>query len=203
MSWADEQLVARVHDGDDVAIAVLLTRYRPLIRGRARTYFLVGGDRDDLVQEGMLGLFKAVRDFDASREMSFRGFAEVCVNRQIISAVKAATRFKHRPLSGYVSLTEPIDVGGSSIADTIVAPGLQDPADVLVSTERMDALRAHLETSLSTFEAEVLNLHLGGASYSEMALRVGRGTKAVDNALQRIKRKLETHLERRQQSEVG
>jgi RNA polymerase sporulation-specific sigma factor len=196
-------LVTRVHDGDDVAIAVLLTRYRPLIRARARAYFLVGGDRDDLLQEGMVGLFKAVRDYDPSHDLSFRGFAEVCVNRQIISAVKASTRFKHRPLNGYLSLSEPIDARGSSIADYIVAPGLQDPADVVVSTERMRALRAHLGSALSTFETEVLHLHLNGSSYAEMALRLGRGTKAIDNALQRVKRKLESHLDRRAQSEVG
>jgi len=203
LSCEDENLVGRVHDGDDVAVAVLITRYRPLVRSRARAFFLNGGDHDDLVQEGMLGLFKAMRDFDLSREMSFRGFAEVCVNRQIISAVKASTRFKHRPLNGYVSLSEPTDSTGNSIVDRFAAPGLQDPADVLVSSERMQALREHLGTSLSRFEAEVLHLHLSGASYAEIALRLGRGTKAVDNALQRIKRKLEVHLERREQSEVG
>lgn len=199
----DESLVARVHDGDDVAIAVVLVRYRPLVRARARSYFLVGGDNDDLVQEGMVGLFKAVRDFDASRELSFRGFAEVCVNRQIIGAVKASTRFKHRPLSGYLSLTAPTGADGASVADRFAAPGLQDPADVVVSGERMRALREHLDSSLSDFEAEVLHLHLSGSSYAEMAARLGRGTKAVDNALQRIKRKLEVHLERREQSEAG
>jgi RNA polymerase sporulation-specific sigma factor len=203
LSWEDEQLVARVHDGDDVAIAVLLTRYRPLIRARARSYFLVGGDRDDLIQEGMVGLFKAVRDYDVTRDLSFRGFAEVCVSRQIISAVKASTRFKHRPLNGYVSINEPADDGGPAFADFIAAPGLQDPADVIVSAERMRALRAHLGSALSRFEAEVLHLHLSGASYAEMALRVGRGTKAIDNALQRVKRKLEAHLEQRERSEVG
>lgn len=201
LSWEDERLVDAVHAGDDASIAVLLTRYRSFVGHRARAYFLSGGDRDDLMQEGLLGLYKAVRDFDAARGPAFRAFADVCVRRQLISAVKAATRQKHQPLNGFVSLAG--GPGEPDLADVVAAPGLQDPADVLVSLERHRALREHLDSALTELETEVLHLHLAGASYAEIGEQLGRGTKTIDNALQRIKRKLEAHLKRRAIAEVG
>ncbi|HLH46492.1 MAG TPA: RNA polymerase sporulation sigma factor SigH [Acidimicrobiales bacterium] len=194
----DEQLVARWHDGDDEALETLLVRYRCFARSKARSYFIVGADRDDIEQEGLIGLYKAARDYRADRQASFRAFAEVCVTRQVISAIKAATRYKHRPLNGYVSLSgsacsdEPQE---RALEELLDGHGALDPADEVVSREQLAAIRRNVTESLSGLEVDVLRLYVQGKSYQEIGTRLGRRSKSIDNALQRIKRKLDPERE--------
>jgi RNA polymerase sporulation-specific sigma factor len=192
---SDETLVRRFHEGDVEALDLLLARYRRFARAKARGYFLAGGDTDDIEQEGMIGLFKAIRDFRHGQS-SFRAFAELCVTRQIMTAIKIACRQKHQPLNRYVSLSglRVIDDPSEGLIEELFDQRVPDPADEVVSLEGQAAMRAALADLLSTLEVDVLRLHLDGCSYSEISVRLGRHTKAVDNALQRIKRKLEVHL---------
>lgn len=194
---ADSLLVSAAQKGDQVASAVLLRRYNGLVRSRARSYFLAGADRDDIMQEGLIGLYKAIRDYDPTRQASFHSFAELCVTRQIISAVKSATRRKHSPLNGYVSLSRPTlteDDGERLLEDIIAAREICDPAELLISAWETEYIARGVTDSLSSFEAEVLRLYSRGTSYVDIAAKLGRHTKAVDNALQRIKRKMETQV---------
>ena len=203
---SDDALVVAARAGDDLALAELLTRYRAFARSKTRSYFLVGADREDVVQEGMIGLYKAIRDFDPDRQSSFRAFAELCVSRQVITAVKTATRQKHGPLNSYVSLTRPVvqdDEGERVLADVLPTTATVDPADLVVSAERIRALQQHVDTVLSDLEVEVLRLYVDGKSYVEIAELLDRHTKAVDNALQRIKKKLTSHLREREMAEHG
>ncbi|MHB8340149.1 MAG: RNA polymerase sporulation sigma factor SigH [Mycobacteriales bacterium] len=205
-SHGDDALVLASRDGDDVALAELLTRYRAFARSKARSYFLVGADREDIIQEGMIGLYKAIRDFNPELETSFRAFAELCVTRQIITAIKTATRHKHAPLNSYVSFSRPVggDVEGDRVlADILPAVAICDPAELVISAERIRALQRHLDAVLSDLEVEVLRLYVEGKSYLEIAEVLHRHVKSVDNALQRIKRKLEGHLREREVAEVG
>lgn len=203
---SDEALVAAVWDGDELALGALLRRYRRVVRARARSYFLAGADRDDVVQEGMIGLYKAIRDYDAGRERSFRGFAELCISRQILTAVKVASRKKHTPLNRSVSLHTPVhdsadgEVGGELIDQ--VAADVPDPADDVVAASEIGAMEDHFERVLSDLEADVLARHLGGATYAEIAEALGRHVKAVDNALQRIKRKVGDYLDARRMADL-
>lgn len=192
----DEQLVARVRTGDGDAVDELLDRYRGFARYKASAYFLRGGDRDDVVQEGMIGLYKAIRDFDADRGAAFRTFAELCITRQILTAIKAATRQKHAPLNTYVSFDQPTSSGsGLSLEETLGRPeDATDPLHRLVSSDTLRRLEELVGSLLSDLEADVLDLYVAGHSYKEIADAVGRHVKAVDNAIQRAKRKLEEHL---------
>jgi RNA polymerase sporulation-specific sigma factor len=202
----DEALVAAARAGDDDALAVLLTKYRGFARSKARSYFLVGADREDIVQEGMIGLYKAVRDFNPDLETSFRAFAELCVTRQIITAIKTATRQKHGPLNNYVSFSRPVladDDGERCLGDMLSAGAHCDPADLVISAERIRALQRHVDAALSDLEAEVLRLYVEGKSYQEIADLLQRHVKSIDNALQRIKRKLDGHLREREAHEAG
>ncbi len=202
----DEVLVARVRAGDEGALAELLSRYRAFARHRARPYFLAGADRDDVVQEALIGLYEAVRDDDAGREVSFRAFAEVCVTRQVVSAVRAATRHKHGPLNDYVSFSRPLaveDDGERCVADVLPSAAQHDPAELLVAADRLRALQAHVDEVLSDLETEVLRLWVEGRSYQQIAERLHRRVKTVDNALQRAKRKLEEHLRAPTLAEAG
>jgi RNA polymerase sporulation-specific sigma factor len=174
----DVRLVIRARNGDGAALDVLIRRYTGFVRLKASSYFLAGGDSDDLVQEGMIGLYKAVRDFRADKETSFRSFAELCITRQIITAIKAATRYKHQPLNAYVSFS-------------------QTPVCV-ISTEELQSLVFTLGTGLSRLEADALRLYMEGLSYEDMAAELGCDTKTIDNALQRVKRKVLTHQQTRQ-----
>jgi RNA polymerase sporulation-specific sigma factor len=195
---SDEDLVAHARAGNDAAIDVLLARYRHYARAKARTYFLAGADKEDIVQEGMIGLFKAIRDFEADKNAAFRAFAELCITRQIITAIKTATRQKHIPLNSYVSLNRPArssDEDDRPLSDAIVAKEMSDPMDLVISAEEVDAIRSSMNRVLSSLEAEVLNLYMEGKSYQQIADMLGRHVKSIDNALQRIKRKLEQHLE--------
>jgi RNA polymerase sporulation-specific sigma factor len=199
----ETELVQRARLGDDTAVDELLRRYRTLARNKARSYFLVGGDHDDVVQEGMIGVFKAIRDYDPTQGASFRTFADVCVTRQLISAVKSATRLKHGPLSGSVSLDRPVDhEEGTSLGDVLPAAASADPAASVVSAEEVRALQQHFDEVLTDLEQQVLRHHVEGKSYDEIAAMLQRHVKSVDNALQRIKRKLQTHLEDRKTVDV-
>ena len=199
-SGSDEELVERARAGVEVAIEELLRRYRHYARAKARSYFLAGADREDIVQEGMIGLYKAIRDFQGDRNTAFRAFAELCITRQIITAIKTATRQKHVPLNSYVSLNK-----GSSneheeeraLADVLVGPTMTDPAELVISAEEIAGIKASMGRLLSSLETEVLQLYMDGKSYHEIAEMLGRHVKSIDNALQRIKRKLEAHLAQR------
>ena len=206
MRPSDEELAQAAQAGSGDAASALLTRYRPFVRGKARSYFLVGGDDQDVVQEGMIGLFKAIRDYDPDQQMSFRGFAELCVTRQLITAVKSATRFKHGPLNSYVSFSRSVgddDEGDRVLADVLSASPQSDPAEHLTSVERVRDLQAYVDEALSDLEVEVLRMYVEGRSYVEIAEILSRRTKSVDNALQRIKRKLDGHLREREVAERG
>ena len=193
----DDELVAAARSGDDRALATLLDKYRGFARSKAHSYFLVGADREDIIQEGMIGLYKAVRDFNPDLQTSFRAFAELCITRQIITAIKTATRQKHGPLNNYVSFSRPVladDDGERCLGDVLPVTAICDPADLVISAERIRALQEHFDTVLSDLEAEVLRLYVDGKSYQEIAEVLKRHVKSIDNALQRIKRKLDTHL---------
>ena len=202
----DEVLVAAAKAGSDDALAALLTKYRGFARAKARSYFLVGADREDIIQEGMIGLYKAVRDFNPDLQTSFRAFAELCVTRQIITAIKTATRQKHGPLNNYVSFSRPVvadDDGERCLGDVLAVGAHSDPADLVISAERIRALQRHVDAALSDLEAEVLRLYVEGKSYQEIADLLQRHVKSIDNALQRIKRKLDTHIKDREVHEAG
>jgi RNA polymerase sporulation-specific sigma factor len=197
LSETDEVLVERARSGDDRAIETLLQRYRHYARAKARTYFLAGADKEDIVQEGMIGLFKGIRDFRPDKNAAFRAFAELCISRQIITAIKTASRQKHFPLNSYVSLSKPVHAGDGqerSIGETLIQRGVSDPAELVISAEEMAHVRESMGMLLSDLETEVLHLFMDGKSYQEIADRLGRHVKSIDNALQRIKRKLEQHL---------
>ena len=202
----DDELVLAARGGDDASLAELLTKYRAFARVKARSYFLVGADREDIVQEGMIGLYKAVRDFNPDMQSSFRAFAELCVTRQIITAIKTATRQKHGPLNNYVSFHRPVggdDDGERVLGDVIPTVAISDPADLVISAERIRALQQHFDAVLSDLETEVLRLYVEGKSYQEIAERLQRHVKSIDNALQRIKKKLEGHLKAREIADAG
>ncbi|MFN2521826.1 MAG: RNA polymerase sporulation sigma factor SigH [Mycobacteriales bacterium] len=202
----DDDLVLAARSGDDGALSELLNKYRAFARVKARSYFLVGADREDIVQEGMIGLYKAIRDFNPDMQSSFRAFAELCVTRQIITAIKTATRQKHGPLNNYVSFSRPVsgdDDGERVLGDVIPTVAISDPADLVISAERIRALQAHFDEVLSDLETEVLRLYVEGKSYQEIAERLQRHVKSIDNALQRIKRKLEGHLQARTVADAG
>ena len=193
----DEELVEQARSGNERSLESLLQRYRHYARAKARTYFLAGADKEDIVQEGMIGLFKAIRDFQSDKNVSFRAFAELCITRQIITAIKTATRQKHHPLNSYVSLNKPVGTSGDderSLGDSLAHQSIHDPADLVISAEEIDSIKSSLGSLLSSLETEVLQLYMDGKSYQEIADMLGRHVKSIDNALQRIKRKLEQHL---------
>jgi RNA polymerase sigma-H factor len=198
----DLQLVLRARNGDGGALDVLIRRYNGFVRLKASSYFLAGGDSEDLIQEGLIGLYKAVRDFRADKETSFRSFAELCVTRQIITAIKTATRFKHAPLNTYVSFSHtPAGQESDSectLGDALPGPGVDDPAICVISTEELQSLVFTLGSGLSQLEADALRLYLEGESYEQMAEDLECDTKTIDNALQRVKRKILTHQKSRQ-----
>jgi RNA polymerase sporulation-specific sigma factor len=195
----DGELVARARRGDDRALDGLLSRYRNFARSKARSFFLVGADKEDVVQEGMIGLYKAIRDFDLAQQTPFRAFAELCISRQILTAIKTANRNKHRPLNTSVSLDAPVHAEDEdhTVGDDLVAPAQLDPAEVVISTEEIDALRDNMRDRLTGLEGSVLRLYMEGKSYEEIAGALGYHVKSIDNALQRIKRKIQRHIQDR------
>ena len=198
----DEDVIARAQAGSDGATEHLLCKYRALVEGKARAYYLAGAEHEDVVQEGMIGLYKAVRDFNPDMETSFRSFAELCVTRQIITAIKTATRFKHSPLNTYVSFSHtPAGQESESdctLGDALPGPGVDDPSVCVISTKELQSLVFCLGTGLSSLESQALTLYLEGNSYEEMAEDLEVDTKTIDNALQRVKRKILAHQKTRE-----
>jgi RNA polymerase sigma-H factor len=199
---ADLQLVMRARNGDDKAMDTLIRRYTGFVRLKSSSYFLAGGDSEDLIQEGLIGLYKAVRDFRSDKETSFRSFAELCITRQIITAIKTATRFKHAPLNTYVSFSQTPagqeSEGDCTLGDALPGPMVDEPSICVISTEELQSLVFCLGTGLSSLESDALRLYLEGSSYEEMAESLEVDTKTIDNALQRVKRKILQHQDSRQ-----
>ena len=195
--FTDEQIVEMSHNGDSAAEEYLLDKYKNFVRSKARSYFLVGADHEDIVQEGMIGLYKAIRDYRPDKLRSFRAFAELCITRQIITAIKTATRQKHIPLNNYVSLNKPLydEESDRTLLDVIIEGRTSDPEEMIINMENVGNIRAKISEVLSGLEQEVLNAYLDGRSYQEIAESLGRHVKSIDNALQRVKRKLEKYLE--------
>ena len=193
---SDEELVKAAQSGDNEALEAILSRYKNLVYAKSKPYFLAGADDDDIIQEGLIGLYKAVMDFDGDRFPFFKVFAGVCVTRHIITAVKAASRKKHLPLNSYVSLDKNTydDDSDTTLLDIIAFSELQDPEAILIDRENMDGMEYKINKVLSKLETEVLVYYLEGLSYQEIAEKLGKDTKAVDNAVQRIKKKLESTL---------
>jgi RNA polymerase sporulation-specific sigma factor len=198
----DLQLALKARNGDGVAMDQLIRRYTGFVRLKASSYFLAGGDSEDLIQEGLIGLYKAVRDYRTDKETSFRSFAELCVTRQIITAIKTATRFKHAPLNTYVSFSHTPagqeSDGDCTLGDALPGPAVNEPSVCVISTQELQSLVGCLGTSLSGLEADSLRLYLEGSSYEQMAEELGCDTKTIDNALQRVKRKILQHQATRQ-----
>ena len=196
----DEEIVVLCHDGDVTAEEYLLNKYKNFVRSKARSYFLIGADHEDIVQEGMIGLYKAIRDFRPDKLSSFHAFAELCITRQIITAIKTATRQKHIPLNSYVSLNKPLydEESDRTLLDVIVEGRTTNPEELLISQEDVSSIHSRIGEVLSGLEQEVLAEYLDGKSYQEIAANLGRHVKSIDNALQRVKRKLEKFLEENQ-----
>ena len=197
----DEELVELARSGDEIALEYLLVRYKNFTRAKARSYFLVGADKEDIVQEGMIGLYKSIRDFQPARQTSFRAFAELCITRQIITAIKSATRQKHIPLNSYVSLNRPVSHEDGDqdrvLVDVLSTTSAADPVELVISSEEIRSMQTSFSEILSDLEAHVLHLYLEGKSYQDIATSLKRHVKSIDNALQRIKRKVEAHMDRR------
>jgi RNA polymerase sporulation-specific sigma factor len=195
---SDDELIEIIHDGDSRAEEVLIKRYKNFVLAKSRSYFLVGAGREDIVQEGMIGLYKAVRDYKIDRLASFRAFAELCITRQIITAIKAATRQKHQPLNSYVSLNKPIydEESDRTLLDILKGTKLNNPEELFVSKETYDLIESQISEMLSDLEFNVLQEYLNGKSYQDIADTLDKHVKSVDNALQRVKRKLEEFLEK-------
>ncbi|MFJ7978486.1 RNA polymerase sporulation sigma factor SigH [Peribacillus sp. JNUCC 23] len=196
----DDVLVDYVHKGDSEALDYLIQKYRNFVRAKARTYFLIGADKEDIVQEGMIGLYKAIRDFKGDKLSSFKAFAELCITRQIITAIKTATRQKHIPLNSYVSLDKPIydEESDRTLMDVISGAKVLNPEELFINQEEFDDIELKMAELLSDLERKVLALYLDGQSYQEISEELNRHVKSIDNALQRVKRKLERYLEVRE-----
>ena len=193
----DEMIVELVHQGDSEALDYLIHKYKNFVRAKARSYFLVGADREDIVQEGMIGLYKAIRDFKEEKQSSFKAFAELCITRQMITAIKMATRQKHIPLNCYVSLDKPIyeDDCARTLMDVLSGTKMTNPEELIINREEFDHIEGKMTELLSDLERKVLLLYLEGRSYQEISEELNRHVKSIDNALQRVKRKLEKYIE--------
>lgn len=203
-NMTDEEIVADAKDNDNtIALEYLINKYRNFVRAKARSYFLIGAEREDIIQEGMIGLYKAIRDFRNDKLSSFRAFAELCVTRQIITAIKTATRQKHIPLNSYVSLNKPIydEDSDRTLLDVLSGSKISDPEELVISREEFIDIEGKMCEILSDLEWKVLMSYLDGKSYQEIAVELGRHVKSIDNALQRVKRKLERYLDNRSDDE--
>lgn len=193
---SDERIIEGIRDGDTSGVDFLLEKYKNLVRKKARALYLIGGENDDLIQEGMIGLYKAIRDFQGERENSFVRFAGLCIERQLYNAVKGANRLKNSPLNCYISLDVPVGGDetageiGQTLGETIERSGISNPEDILIDRERVGKIEEYIRDCLSSFEQKVVNLYIDGLNYQQIARRLGRTPKAIDNALQRIKKKL-------------
>lgn len=197
---SDEEVVALAREGNGDAQEYLINKYKNFVRAKARSYFLIGADKEDIIQEGMIGLYKAIRDYRPDKLSSFRAFAELCITRQIITAIKTATRQKHIPLNSYVSLNKPIydEDSDRTLLDVISGTRITDPEELIISREEFDDIEAKMGEILSSLECKVLMYYLEGKSYQEIANDLNRHVKSIDNALQRVKRKLERYLQMRE-----
>jgi len=193
--FSDEEAVLKA-DEDPDALEYILHKYKNFVRSKARSYFLIGADREDIVQEGMIGLYKAVRDYDAEKKASFRAFAELCITRQIITAIKTATRQKHKPLNSYVSLNKPVydEESERTLVDLIAATKITNPEDIIIDKEDYANIEEEITKMLSELEKQVLGYYLQGKSYQQIARIMGRHEKSIDNALQRAKGKIDRFL---------
>jgi len=193
----DDEIVLCAQKGNNDALEHVINKYKNFVRARARTYFLIGADKEDIIQEGMIGLYKAIRDFDETKQASFRAFAELCITRQIITAIKTATRQKHIPLNSYVSLNKPVfdEDSDKTLMDVIGQGRVLDPEEMVINREDYVGMETRIGELLSSLEWEVLSLYLDGKSYQEIAEELDKQVKSIDNALQRVKRKLEKFLE--------
>jgi len=200
----DETVVKSARDGSNTALDYLIHKYKNFVRAKARSYFLVGADREDIIQEGMIGLYKAIRDFRSDRLSSFRAFAELCITRQMITAIKTATRQKHVPLNSYVSLNRPIydEDSERTLLDVLSGTKVTDPEELMINKEEFGNIEQKMGEILSDLEWKVLMSYLDGKSYQEIACELKRHVKSIDNALQRVKRKLEKYLEVRNLEEM-
>ena len=196
LALSDDEIALRASMGDVAAIEFLLVKYKNFVRSKARSYFLIGADKEDIVQEGMIGLYKAMRDYKMDKKASFRAFAELCITRQIITAIKTATRQKHKPLNSYVSLNKPIyeDECERTLVDIIGGEKMLNPEEIVIDQEDLSTIESKIGEMLSDLERKVLGLYLQGKSYVEIGKMLGRHVKSIDNALQRIKGKLEKYL---------
>jgi len=196
-SILDEELVEEARQGSSQALEYIINKYKNFVRAKARTYFLIGADREDIIQEGMIGLFKAIRDYKEDKLSSFRAFAELCITRQIITAIKTATRQKHIPLNSYISLNKPVydEESDRTLMDMLSESSISDPEELMINREDFNNIEEKMEEVLSELELEVLGSYLQGKSYFEISKDLNRQVKSIDNALQRIKRKLEKYLE--------
>ena len=196
----DDNMVFRAKEGDEKSLNHILRKYRNFVRSKAKPFFIVGADKEDLLQEGMIGLFKAIRDYDEGKTVSFRAFAELCVTRQIITAVKTSTRQKHIPLNSYISLNKPVNEEDpdKTLMDIMKNSEITDPEQLIISKEEMKLIEEKTKEMLSDFEKKVLALYLKGYSYQEISTKLCKDSKSVDNALQRIKRKFEKYFQERE-----
>jgi len=194
----DEDVVALCRQGDTIAEEYLLNKYKNFVRSKARSYFLIGADHEDIVQEGMIGLYKAIRDYRPDKLSSFRAFAELCITRQIITAIKTATRQKHIPLNSYVSLNKPLydEESDRTLLDVIIEGRATNPEELIIGQEDLRNINHKIDEVLSGLEQEVLRAYLDGKSYQEIADNLGRHVKSIENALKRVKRKLEKYMEK-------
>jgi RNA polymerase sporulation-specific sigma factor len=199
----DEEIICKAKEGNDVALEYLINKYKNFVRAKARSYFLIGADREDIIQEGMIGLYKAIRDFRSDKLSSFRAFAELCITRQIITAIKTATRQKHIPLNSYVSLNKPIydEDSDRTLLDILSGSKISDPEELIISREEFGDIEEKMGEILSDLEWKVLMAYLDGKSYQEIAYDLKRHVKSIDNALQRVKRKLERYLDSRDEED--
>ncbi|NTW71541.1 MAG: RNA polymerase sporulation sigma factor SigH [Eubacteriaceae bacterium] len=192
----DEQLVILAQNGDRHARETIMERYLNLVKSRSRSYYIVGGDREDIIQEGLIGLFKAVKDYRIDRPASFKVFAEMCMHRQIMTAIKSATRLKHNPLNSYLSLDKPIYDGDSdgTLVDTVCIPKVYEPEEVYIGNENLVSIETGINGMLSNFEKRVYQMYMNGKNYTEMAVELNKANKSIDNALQRIKKKIYSYM---------
>ncbi|WP_234447865.1 RNA polymerase sporulation sigma factor SigH [Viridibacillus soli] len=195
--YTDEELVGMIHSGDSEGLDFLITKYKSFVRMKVKSYFLIGADKEDIVQEGMIGLYKAIRDFKGDKLSSFKAFAELCITRQIITAIKTATRQKHIPLNSYISLDKPIfdEESQRTLMDVLTGSVVDDPEELIIHREEFSYMEEKIGEILSDLERQVLALYLDGQSYHEISAELNRHVKSIDNALQRVKRKLERHLD--------
>ena len=199
-SQQDEyDIVLKASKGDKIALEYIIKKYKNFVKAKAKSYFLIGADKEDIIQEGMIGLYKAVRDFDASKTNSFKGFADIWITRQIITAIKTATRQKHIPLNSYISLNKPVydEESERTLLDIIATSIVTDPEELIISKEELKHIESKMNELLSDLELQVVEYYLNGKSYQYIADKLKRDVKSIDNALQRVKRKLEKHLENR------